>query len=428
MSLLRRWQYADVTLSVVLGLGYVGLPLARELTRDGQRVVGVDVSPHVVDGLNGGVSHVDDLADADVAEMLHAGTTFTTSPACIGGADTVIICVPTPLAPEGGPDLNPVRSAFESIAAHLTPQTLVVLESTTWPGTTEEVGRPLLEASGLRAGVDFALAFSPERIDPGNERYGLHNTPKVVGGATAECSRIAAEFYGRIVDQVVIAKGTREAEMAKLLENTYRQVNIALVNEMAMFSHDLGIDIWDVIECASSKPFGFQAFRPGPGVGGHCIPIDPSYLSHRVQARLGYPFRFAELAQEINQSMPQYVARRAQDLLNERGMAMKGAEIAILGVTYKPGIADQRESPAIPLAEKLVELGADLHFYDPFVEVWEVGDAAIKRGELEEVLERADLVIHLQPHDDYDDGVLASVAEKVLDTSGRLIAEVAERL
>jgi len=279
---------------VVIGLGYVGLPLAQEACRAGLTVTGLDVSEHVISGLSAGRSHVDDLSDADIAEMQAAGFTATSDASVIADADTVVICVPTPLTPEGGPDLGAVLGATRSIAAHLRPGHLIVLESTTYPGTTDDDVRPVLEAGGLVAGRDFHLAFSPERIDPGNPTYGMKNTPKVVGGLTPECTQAAAAFYGRFVDTVVPARGTREAEMAKLLENTYRHINIALVNEMARFCHELDIDLWDVIAAAKSKPFGFQAFYPGPGVGGHCIPIDPNYLSYQVQAKLGYPFRFID--------------------------------------------------------------------------------------------------------------------------------------
>jgi len=274
---------------VVIGLGYVGLPLAQEATRSGLSVVGLDVSAEVVDGLNSGRSHVDDLTDADVLQMLEGGFAATTDASVIADAGTVVICVPTPLAPDGGPDLATVLSATRAIAEHLRAGHLVVLESTTYPGTTADEVRPILEATGLVAGRDFHLAFSPERIDPGNAAFGLRNTPKIVGGHTDGCTDAAAEFYGKVVDQVVRVRGTREAEMAKLLENTYRHINIALVNEMARFCHELGIDLWDVIEAAKSKPFGFQAFYPGPGVGGHCIPIDPNYLSYQVQTQLDIP-------------------------------------------------------------------------------------------------------------------------------------------
>ncbi|HLR93129.1 MAG TPA: nucleotide sugar dehydrogenase, partial [Jiangellaceae bacterium] len=333
---------ADV---VIIGLGYVGLPLAQEAARAGLKVLGFDVSAHVVESLNAGKSHVDDLDDDDVAEMNAAGFRATTDEAEISTASTTVICVPTPLSTEGGPDLAAVLAAASTVARQLTPGALVILESTTYPGTTDEEVRPLLEAGGMVAGQDFYLAYSPERIDPGNKAFGAKNTPKVVGGHTSRCTERAAEFYLRFVDTVVRAKGTREAETAKLLENTYRHINIALVNEMARFCHELGIDLWDVIRAASSKPFGFQPFFPGPGVGGHCIPIDPNYLSHNVRSRLGYPFRFVELAQEINSTMPNYVVQRVQNILNEDGKAINGSKVLLLGVTYKPNIADQRESP-----------------------------------------------------------------------------------
>ncbi|MEQ7011415.1 nucleotide sugar dehydrogenase, partial [Actinopolymorpha sp. B17G11] len=348
----------------VVGLGYVGLPLVREGCRAGLRVVGLDVSDRVIAGLSSGRSHVDDICDADIAAILAAGFTVTSDEAVLATAETVVICVPTPLDEDGGPDLAAVTLAAEMVARQLRRGMLVVLESTTYPGTTDEVVRPILEKSGLVAGTDFALAFSPERIDPGNPTYGLRNTPKVVGGHTPACTARAEEFYGKICDHVVRAKGTREAEMAKLLENTYRHVNIALVNEMAIFCHELGIDLRDAIAAAATKPFGFQAFHPGPGVGGHCIPIDPNYLSYKVK-RLGYPFRFVELAQEINQRMPAYVAQRVQDLVNDAGKSVKGSTILILGVTYKPNVADQRESPARPVARRLRRMGAHLTFHDP---------------------------------------------------------------
>jgi nucleotide sugar dehydrogenase len=405
---------------VVIGLGYVGLPLAQEACRSGLRVVGLDVSVPVVEGLAAGRSHVDDLLDADIAAMGAAGFTATTDASVIADAATVVICVPTPLSEDGGPDLGAVLGATASVAAHLRAGTLVVLESTTYPGTTEELLRPQLEAGGLMVGQDVFLAFSPERIDPGNPRYGFRNTPKVVGGVTAECTRRAAAFYGRIVDTVVTAAGTREAEMAKLLENTYRHVNIALVNEMLRFCHELDIDLWDVIRCASSKPFGFQPFYPGPGVGGHCIPIDPNYLSYRVQARLGYPFRFVELAQEINQGMPGYVARRVQDLLNDRGRALKGAEVLLLGVTYKPDVSDQRESPAVPVAQKIAARGGVVSFHDPHVSNWRVDGEELKRvPDLDAALRGCDVAVLLQAHTSYDLDALTAAAPLVLDTRGR---------
>jgi nucleotide sugar dehydrogenase len=405
----------------VIGLGYVGLPLAREATRWGLGGVGVDASLEVVSSLGAGLSHVDDLSNEDIDEMLSRGFRVTSDATEIAKARTVVMCVPTPLRAEGGPDLGAVRAATENVRDNLRAGMLVILESTTWPGTTDEVVRPILEQSGLKAGVDFHLAYSPERIDPGNAVYGIWNTPKVVGGFTPSCGVSAADFYRRFVKTVVPAAGTREAEMSKLLENTYRQVNIALVNEMAKFSHELNIDIWDVIRCAKSKPFGFQAFLPGPGVGGHCIPIDPSYLAHLVQADLGYPFRFVELAQEVNRSMPRYVVHRAQRMLNSACKSVRGSQVLLLGVTYKAGIADQRESPVQPLASELLELGADVQFYDPFVEEWSVGGQTLQRAkDLSTALRTADLVIHLQAHSDYSADVLSKIERPILDTRGVL--------
>lgn len=404
---------------VVIGLGYVGLPLAQEASRAGLSVTGLDVSAGVVEGLNSARSHVDDLSDADIAEMLERGFTATTDASVIADARTVVICVPTPLTPEGGPDLGAVLGATRAIADHLRPGQLVVLESTTYPGTTDDEVRPVLEAGGLVAGRDFHLAFSPERIDPGNEVYGMRNTPKVVGGHTEACTDAAAAFYGTFVDTVVRARGTREAEMAKLLENTYRHINIALVNEMARFCHELDIDLWDVIAAAKSKPFGFQAFYPGPGVGGHCIPIDPNYLSYQVQAKLGYPFRFVELAQEINAGMPSYVVRRIQDALNDEGKPLRGSRILLLGVTYKPDIADQRESPAKPIAVELRDKGAEVEFHDPHVVTWRLGSESLTRvDDLASALGRADIVVLLQNHSDYDLTAIAAQAPRLFDTRG----------
>jgi len=403
----------------VIGLGYVGLPLAQAAVGEGMRVLGIDVDETVVRRLNGGRSHVDDPTDADVDTMLAQGFRATNDEADLSDADVVVVCVPTPLTEDAGPDLRAVQDAMRMVARQLQPGMLVVLESTTYPGTTDEVILPLLEESGLVAGRDFNLAFSPERTDPGNRAFGIHNTPKVVGGLTPDCTDRAASFYGRFVDTIVRARGTREAETAKLLENTYRHVNIALVNEMTRFCHDLGIDLWDVIECAATKPFGFQPFYPGPGVGGHCIPIDPNYLSHNVRAKLGYPFRFVELAQEINATMPDYVARRAQDLLNDHDRAIKHATVLLLGVTYKPDIADQRESPAVAVARRLRALGATVRYHDPYVPRWSLGEDTLTCvDDLDTALQTADLTVLLQGHADYDGETIAAKAIRVLDTRG----------
>jgi UDP-N-acetyl-D-glucosamine dehydrogenase len=412
---------------VIIGLGYVGLPLAQEAVRVGLSVTGLDVKQATVDGLMAGRSHVDDLTDADVRTMLDSGFSAVTSVAgahvVVGeqGPDVVVICVPTPLSESDGPDLTAVKAASETAARLLRAGTTVILESTTYPGTTDEVVRPLLEkVTGLTAGIDFALAFSPERIDPGNGVYGIRNTPKVVGGISPACTDAAARFYERVCDTVVKAKTAREAEMAKLLENTYRHVNIALVNEMAIFCHELGVDLWDAIRCAATKPFGFQAFYPGPGVGGHCIPIDPNYLSYKVRMELSYPFRFVELAQEINSRMPGYVVDRAAEILNSDAKPLKGARVLLLGVTYKKDIADQRESPARPIARKLLQRGAVLSFHDPYVDSWQVDGRDIPRAQAP--ADEADLTILLQAHSTYDLDDIAARARLLFDTRGQQLS------
>ncbi|MFZ0754696.1 MAG: nucleotide sugar dehydrogenase [Trebonia sp.] len=417
----RRISTVDV---VIIGLGYVGLPLAQEAVRAGLRVTGLDIRQATVDGLNAGRSHVDDLSDADIAAMLAGGFRAVTNVAGIAGTgpDVIVICVPTPMSESDGPDLTAVRAATETAATLVRPGCTVILESTTYPGTTDEIVRPMLEkASGLSAGIGFHLAFSPERIDPGNETYGIRNTPKVVGGITPACTEAAADFYARVCDTVVRAKSAREAEMAKLLENTYRHVNIALVNEMAIFCHELGVDLWDAIRCAATKPFGFQAFYPGPGVGGHCIPIDPNYLSYKVRAELNYPFRFVELAQEINSRMPGYVVDRAAELLNTHAKPLNGARVLLLGVTYKRDIADQRESPARPIARKLLQRGAALSYHDPFVDNWQVDGRDIPRAA--SPVTPADLTILLQAHTSYDLADIAAKSRLLFDTRGKISGE-----
>ena len=404
---------------LVIGLGYVGLPLAVQAALAGFRVTGYDTRAEIATGLNEGRSHVDDVSNAEVAAARARGLLATADEAGIGPQDVIVICVPTPLSEADGPDLGAVRAAAEAAGRLLRPGTLVSLESTTYPGTTDEVVRPLLEkTSGLTAGIDFSLVFSPERIDPGNPEYGLVNTPKIVGGVTPSCADAAVAFYGVIFEQVVRAASAREAEMAKLLENTYRHVNIALVNEMAIFCRELGVDLHDAIRCAATKPFGFAPFYPGPGVGGHCIPIDPNYLSYKVRT-LGYPFRFVELAQEINGRMPGYVTERAAELLNRNAQPVNGARVLLLGVTYKKDIADQRESPARPIARKLRGRGATVAYHDPYVPAWQVNGQDVPRAfDLPAAVEAADLVILLQAHRDYDLEWIAASARLVLDTRG----------
>jgi nucleotide sugar dehydrogenase len=415
---------------VIVGLGYVGLPLAQVAADAALAVTGLDTNPGVVAGLNEGRSHIGDISDDEVSAMLRRGFRATTDETVIAAADVVVICVPTPLSDEGGPDLGAVKSSVEAIGRNLRRGTLVILESTSYPGTTDEVILPMLEGlSGLSGGRDFYLAFSPERIDPGNAIFGARNTPKVVGGLTAECADRAEQFYGRFVDKVVRTKGTKEAETAKLLENTYRHINIALVNEMARFCHELGIDLWDVIKAAATKPFGFQAFYPGPGVGGHCIPIDPNYLSHNVRARLGYPFRFVELAQEINATMPAYVAHRAQNLLNDGGLPVNGSSVLLLGVTYKANIGDQRESPAIPLLKHLTSLGAHVSYHDPHVPTWHANGSELTCvPDLETAVRESDLVMLIQNHAGYDANRLAKIAKRFFDTRGVTTGDEAHRL
>ena len=414
---------------VVIGLGYVGLPLAHTACEAGLKVAGLDLNTDVVNGLNAGISHVDDLSNDDVAKMLAQGFVATRDASMLAQADVAVICVPTPLSPDAGPDLGAVIGATSAVAKHIHPGMLVILESTTYPGTTEEVVQPILEESGLKAGIDFELAFSPERIDPGNAVWGMKNTPKVVGGSTPAATEKAAQFYGRFVDTVVQAKGTREAELAKLLENTYRHVNIALMNELVEFSNLLNVDLWDAINCASTKPFGFQAFYPGPGVGGHCIPIDPNYLSHHVKTVLGRPFRFVELAQEINDGMPSYVRSRIQEALNDQSKALRGSTILLLGVTYKPDIADQRESPVRPLARELIVDGANVEFFDPFVAQWNIdSDHGVEESDrlldcvdnLDLAIERADIVVLLQPHKSFDLESIKAKSKVLFDTRGKL--------
>jgi UDP-N-acetyl-D-glucosamine dehydrogenase len=408
---------------VVVGQGYVGLPMALRAAEKGFSVVALDNKASLVEALNAGRSHVDDVSDDELKSGLGAGYSASTDASCVADADVVIVCVPTPLSPDGGPDLGAIESAARTIGEHIQPKTLVILESTSYPGTTEEVFAPLVLGSDLQLGKDVNIAFSPERIDPGNPTYGVQNTPKVVGGLTPECTRAARDFYAEFIDTVVEAKGAKEAEMAKLLENTFRHVNIALVNEMLRFCDELDIDLWDAIDCAATKPFGYMAFRPGPGVGGHCIPVDPSYLSHRVRAQLGYAFRMVELAEEINTAAPLYVANRLWKALNEHKIAVNGAKVLLVGVTYKPNISDRRQSPADPLARRLLSWGADLSYHDPYVPRWsfdgEGRTAAFSSvDDVYEACALADIVVLLQPHRQYDLGRLAGDSRLMLDTRG----------
>jgi len=414
---------------VVVGLGYVGLPVAQEACRSGMRVIGLDVDERLVTNLGRGISHIDDVTDDDLEEMIQAGFTATSDSAPLAEADVVVICVPTPLDDDKNPDLTAVLDAARSVGDLLQPGSLVVLESTTYPGTTEERVRPILEdGSGLTAGIDFELAYSPERIDPGNREWGLRNTPKVVGGLTEGCLERAVGFYEQLVDTVVPTVGLREAEFAKLLENTYRHVNIALMNEMAIFCHEAGIDLWEAVEAAATKPFGFQAFTPGPGIGGHCIPIDPNYLSW-VARSVGYRLHFVELAQEVSERMPAYVARRAQDMLNRQGKPVQGSSVVLAGVTYKANIGDLRETPAEPLAMILRGQGARLSYVDPHVDRFEVDGCQLEQiADLGAAAGGADIVILLQAHDEFLAAGAFVSAHCVLDTTGQIDGLNVERL
>jgi UDP-N-acetyl-D-glucosamine dehydrogenase len=351
----------------IVGLGYVGLPLCVEFAASGFPVIGIDVVPSRVASLAKNESYIADVPSSALADIAAAGRfRATTDFASIAEADAAIICVPTPLRKTRDPDISYVVSAVRSVVPHLARGTLVVLESTTYPGTTEEILVPVLKEHGLEAGRDVFVAFSPERIDPGNKTWTVKNTPKVVGGVTAECTRVAALLYGAALERVVEVTSPRAAEMVKLLENTFRAVNIGLVNELALMCERLEVDVWEVIEAAATKPFGYMKFTPGPGLGGHCIPIDPLYLSWKLRER-NYTARFIELADQVNTQMPTYVVERAMRALNARRKAVNGARVLVLGVAYKRDVSDVRESPALDVIVKLEELGARVEYHDPFV-------------------------------------------------------------
>jgi UDP-N-acetyl-D-glucosamine dehydrogenase len=408
---------------LVVGQGYVGLPLAMRAVDAGHDVVGYEVAEHRVKRLQAAETYVEDVPSEALAAALASGRYLASSePACCAGFDVAVITVPTPLN-EGLPDLSYIESAAATLAGHLRPGATVILESTTYPGTTEELLAPILEnGSGLAAGTDFFLGYSPERIDPGNPKWNLGNTPKVVSGIDAASLAAVQGFYDTIIETTVAVSGCKEAELAKLLENTFRHVNIALVNELAMFAGDLGIDVWEAIDAASTKPFGFMPFTPGPGVGGHCLPIDPSYLSWRVRRALGQSFRFVELANDINDHMPDYVVRRVTFALNRRRQAVNGSRILLLGLAYKRNTGDDRESPAVVVAERLVGLGAQVRVADPHV-VSDHVEMAVERVEVtREELAAADAVVLLTDHDAFDLAEVGTHARYVLDTRRRVPA------
>jgi UDP-N-acetyl-D-glucosamine dehydrogenase len=406
-----------VTTVVVVGLGYVGLPLAMRAAQVGHRVIGYDVNEDRVKLLAAGESYVEDVPSAELQQVLDSGQfqPSTDGRAC-AGFDIAVVAAPTPLR-DGLPDLTYLEDASRTLARYLRPGATVVIESTSYPGTTQETVQPLLEeGSGLVAGRDFHLGFSPERIDPGNVTWTLVTTPKIVSGIDAESLRIIQEFYDSIVDRTVPVSSPREAELAKLVENTFRHVNIALVNELAMYAHDLDINVWEAIEAASSKPFGYMPFTPGPGVGGHCLPIDPSYLNWRVERALGKSFRFVELADDINRHMPDYVAHRLMLAFNERGRPVRGSRILLLGLAYKKNTGDARESPAVRVAQLLGAMGADLRAADPHVVEGTAVDGLVTRVELTAgELAGADAVLLLTDHDAFDYDMVLQHAPFVFD-------------
>ena len=413
---------------VVIGLGYVGLPLAVEAALSSLRVTGFDIDESIVENLNQGRSHIGDISNQQVGEALACGFSATNDPSILLDADSVVICVPTPLDEHQAPDLRLVTAATRTVRDHLHQGMLVILESTTYPGTTDGLVRGILEESGLIAGDDFALVFSPERIDPGNPIFRLKNTPKIVGGLTPSCTERAAVFYGQFIDSIVRTTGPREAELAKLLENTYRHVNIALVNEMAIFSNELGIDLWDAINAAASKPFGFSPFYPGPGVGGHCIPVDPNYLSFTVRS-IGHRFRFVELAQEISDRMPVYIVGRVQELLNRDSIPLRGSKVLVLGLTYKPNVADDRETPARGVIRALRKGGASVIAHDPYIAEFVVDGLPVELvSNPDEGIALSDVVLLLQQHSSYNLDVIAATANRVFDTRGCMQGDAVERL
>jgi UDP-N-acetyl-D-glucosamine dehydrogenase len=419
---------------VVVGQGYVGLPLAMRAVEVGYEVVGFEVSEDRVDRLSSADSYVEDVTSGQLAAALATDRYLPTAdPTQLAGFDVALITVPTPLK-EARPYLSFIEAAGNALAKHLKPGATVVLESTTYPGTTDELlGGLLQEGSDLVPGRDFHLGYSPERIDPGNPAFGLVGTPKVVSGVNASSLVAVQRFYDSIVDETVPVSSPREAELTKLIENTFRHVNVALVNELAMFAAELGVDVWEALDAASTKPFGFMRFNPGPGVGGHCLPIDPSYLSWHVRTSLGRSFRFVELANDVNDHMPQYVVERLSAALNRRKLALNGSRVLLLGLAYKPNTSDMRESPALSVAQRLVRLGAGVHYVDGHIPDFEPlpgrAEAQLVRGTLSvDEVAAADAVVVLTDHDDIDYDLVSKHARYVFDTRHRCRGDVVEYL
>ena len=406
----------------VLGLGYVGLPLVVAFAEAGFNVLGIDVDRRKIDTINAGKSHIPDIPSEKVEQLVKAGQIQASSDfSLLAQRDAVSICVPTPLRKTGDPDLSFILSVTEELAKYMHAGMVIVLESTTYPGTTRELLLPKLgEERGLQVGEDFFLAFSPERVDPGRKDWTTYNTPKVMGGITPRCTEIAAAWYGQALETVVPVTSTETAEMTKLLENTYRMINIGLVNEMALMCNRLGIDVWEVIEAAATKPFGFMKFTPGPGLGGHCIPIDPLYLSWKLKA-LNYTARFIELASEINTNMPRYVVGRVQDAMNEAGKAIKGSSFLVLGAAYKPDIDDLRESPALDVMGLLEQKGGRVMYHDPYIpKIEQDGQFRESVDDLDKAVRTSDCVIIITNHTCYDYSALLENANLIFDTRNAL--------
>jgi UDP-N-acetyl-D-glucosamine dehydrogenase len=405
----------------VIGLGYVGLPLAIEFAHAGFRAVGIDVDQRKVDAVNAGQSYIVDTASEEIASLVATGRlTATNDFAVLADCDTINICVPTPLRKTKDPDMTFILAAVAEIKKYIRPGQLVILESTTYPGTTDELVLPALEEVGLKVGHDFFLAFSPERIDPGNKQYQTRNIPKVVGGVTAQCTQVAKALYEQCIDSVVPVSSTRVAEMVKLLENTFRSVNIGLVNELALMSAKLNINVWEVIDAAATKPFGFMPFYPGPGLGGHCIPIDPFYLGWKAKMS-GFEPRFIELAGQINESMPKFVVDKVTDALNNDGKAVRNARIHVLGVAYKRDVNDVRESPALHVIKMLLDKGAVVTYSDPFAPTIREDGMELTETPVRQALEAGtDCVVLLTDHSAFNYPEIVHLAPVIVDTRNAL--------
>ena len=404
----------------VVGLGYVGLPLLVEFARAGFQATGFEKDPEKVDRIRRADSYIPDVDSPLLEESVAAKRIRATlDKSELAECDAVSICVPTPLRKTRDPDLSFVVAAAEEMALHLRPGMLVILESTTYPGTTEEVILPALERTGLRVGEDFFLCFSPERVDPGNSDFTTHNIPKVIGGVTPACTEVGSLLYEQIMERVVPVSSTRVAEMVKLLENTFRMINIGLANEMALMCNQMKIDVWEVIDAAATKPFGFMPFYPGPGLGGHCIPVDPHYLSWKTK-QVGHQARFIDLAAEINGAMPRYVVQKVQQALNDRSMAIKGSRIHIVGAAYKRDVSDVRESPALDVMGLLEDMGAVVSYSDPFVPRLQLESRVLESTPMEKAAASAECVVLITDHSDVDYKALVSSARLILDTRNRL--------